>query len=215
MSKHYTGRIVKPTEAEETSPQAGDGIPSTPVQSEAEKAQTVLETAEEKAAQIIADAEEKAALLLEEAEQQGLFRGRKAACLKFLELSAKLESDVYSLEGEVAGIVSDSVERILAQTPQELQLAGIVRAAIRDFRQRRALVLHVSEEDLESVRAIVTKAQNGKTHPISEVVIAQHLSKGECQLSDGAAELRIDVETQLSALRHALLTPESEDRMAS
>lgn len=217
MSRHYTGRIVKLKGAEGGDAKPGGQGTATPVLSEEEQAKTVLEQAQADADQLIAEAEERAAAILEEAEQQAIVRGKKAAVLKFLELSSRLEADIYSLEGEVANIVSDSVERILATTPKEDQLSGIVRAAIRDFRHRRSLELHVAEEDHAYVSEVVREAQKGKTHPIKDIKTAAHLSPGECQLTDGAAELRIDVDTQLAALRHALNTPESEsaDRLAS
>jgi len=213
MSRHYTGRIVKLQPAGDPGDTDADGNPVIGTAIPTEDAGPVLspqEQAEAEAARILAEAEEKAAEILQTAEEDGLARGKKAACLKFLELSGKLEADVYALEGEVATIVSDSVEKILAETPKSEQLAGVVRSAIRDFRKRRSLVLHVAEEDLEQVKAVVSQCQRGKNHPISDIQIGHHLPEGECHLTDGTAELRIDVETQLAALRHALMTPEPE-----
>lgn len=212
MSGKYTGRIVK-LEPERTSGNPDLVLVEDRAAPAGENRQFLglKEEAEEAARKIIAEAQDEAAAILARAEAEGEVRGREQAAVRFFELSGEFDDRLASMEGDIANLVSTCVERILAKTPQRDVIAGVVRAAIRDLRKRRAMTLAVAAEDIEMVRLLVERCQNWHAHPIQSVEIDHALQQGECRLSDGRNELRIDVDTQLAALRLALNPEDAAD----
>jgi flagellar biosynthesis/type III secretory pathway protein FliH len=198
---HYVGHVVKA--APPAPPVVADEVPEA-APDPAARVQAMLDEAELRAQQIIARAEAEAAALIARAREVGIADGKAAATMKFLELSESFQTETAEMEGDIAELVSRGIERIIALTPPKKKLEGVVHAAIRDLRDKRALVLHVAAEDAEFVTATVSHHQEGRIQPIRSVVVDDNLRAGECRLADGRSELRIDVDTQLAALRATL-----------
>ncbi len=179
----------------------------------------IVETARQQAAAIISEASEQAETIRAEAASQGYDAGlveleaeRRVIAEKMAglegEIARELDAFWAKTEPEVLGlaleIAKKVVKREIEQTPEFI--LGMVRAAIRQLRDRADLKIRVNPNDYTVVRErkeeIMSSCDGIRN---IEVIEDRRVGDGGCLIESAGGTLDARVEAQFSEVERALL----------
>ena len=150
---------------------------------------------------------------MREGYEEGLARGKEEESMKIMDAVLASISYLEKLEGDVAGLVLQCVERIMGETGREELIRGLVKKALSSMRGDRRLVLRVAPSNEESVRkelAGLFSAAGTESRGFVEIRPDPRLGPSACHLESELGNVDASLSTQLKNLRKAI-----EERLVS
>ena len=196
----YAGRLIRAN----TVPAApNDKIATTnPAQAEAER---TIARAEAQAATIISRAEGIAQRIIDEAERDAKLIRETRLAQDLLAFNRKLRRELDEVRPLLAKIVTDGVEAIVGSLPEDDRAERMIRRALRDLDDARAVVLHVARQDQVRLSALVQQMHADGETTIRAVEPDSDLAPGNCRLDSGSLSVEIGLSAQLDVLQSLLL----------
>lgn len=215
----YAGRLIRAN----TVPAAPNDKIATvnPAQAEAER---LIARAEAQAGTIISRAEGVAQRIIDKAEREARTIRETRLAQDLLAFNRKLRRELDEVRPLLAKIVTDGVEAIVGSLPEDDRAERMIRRALRDLDDARAIVLHAARQDQTRLAALVQEMHARGETAIRSVEPDSDLAPGTCRLDSGGLSVEIGLSAQIDVLESLLLrersgevtaplvTPASSDR---
>lgn len=196
----YAGRLIR---AKAASAAANDKIATVnPAHAEA---QLILARAEAQAETIISRAEGVAQRIRDEAEQHARTIRETRLAQDLLTFSRKLRRELDDVRPLLAKIVTDGVEAIVGSLPEDDRAERMIRRALRDLDDARAVVLYAARQDQAQLTRLVRGLHARGETTIRSVEPDSDLALGNCRLDSGGISVEIGLSAQLEVLQSLLL----------
>ena len=133
----------------------------------------------------------------------GQREGEAEAAMRVAAAVASVDTYLAGLERELADLVLDTVRRVLTAYDNVTLVEQLAREALREFRDARALTLHVSPGQVAALAARFADC-DASSGPTVQVCMDARLQDDEGVLSSDIASMRLDVAQQIDRLRTVL-----------
>jgi len=137
--------------------------------------------------------------------EQGVLEGRQEQAERIMETVLKSIEYIEGLEKGVAALVGEALRKILGSLPPEELMAGVVRRSLALVRGQKQVVIRVSPEDEEGVKAKLAEIwREYSSIAFVDVQADGRLARGACTLQSDMGIIDAGVETQVRAIVNTL-----------
>ncbi len=169
-------------------------------------AEEIISKSEELAAEIREKAEISYKQRYDEGFEKGQNDGKMEYSDKILELIMSQVDTLAELENDMAGVVVDSVKKIIGELPSNEQITRVVRKAINTVRGMKRLIVRVSADDEPAVREdlqMLLVSPDGSSGYI-ELVADATLHHGDCIMETSMGIVNASLDFQIDMLRQSI-----------
>jgi type III secretion protein L len=169
-------------------------------------ADEIISKSEELAAQIKEKAEIYYKQRYDEGYEKGQTDGKMEYADKIMDLIMSQVDTLAELENDMAGVVIDSVKKIIGELPSNEQIIRVVRKAINTVRGMKHLIVRVSVDDEPAVREdlqMLLVSPDGSSGYI-ELVADATLHHGDCIMETSMGIVNASLDFQIDMLRQSI-----------
>jgi type III secretion protein L len=169
-------------------------------------AEEIISKSEELAAEIREKAEISYKQRYDEGFEKGQNDGKMEYSDKILELIMSQVDTLAELENDMAGVVVDSVKKIIGELPSNEQITRVVRKAINTVRGMKRLIVRVSADDEPAVREdlqMLLVSPDGSSGYI-ELVADATLHHGDCIMETSMGIVNASLDFQIDMLKQSI-----------
>ena len=169
-------------------------------------AEEIISKSEELAAEIREKAEISYKQRYDEGFEKGQNDGKMEYSDKILELIMSQVDSLAELENDMAGVVVDSVKKIIGELPSNEQITRVVRKAINTVRGMKRLIVRVSADDEPAVREdlqMLLVSPDGSSGYI-ELVADATLHHGDCIMETSMGIVNASLDFQIDMLKQSI-----------
>ncbi|MDR1578590.1 MAG: HrpE/YscL family type III secretion apparatus protein [Deltaproteobacteria bacterium] len=138
----------------------------------------------------------------EEGYKEGLAAGQAEYSLKIMDAVMASVEYLENLESGLVKLINDAVRKIIGEIPSDEVIVRIVKKALNSARSARRVLIRVSPQDEEAVRAALEG--NSGSESFLDIRADGRLSQGDCVLESELGLIEASLETQLKNLALAM-----------
>jgi len=176
-------------------------------------AEDILKHAENMAEEIIQNAKIEAEALKQESRNAGFEQGMAEAASKIISASRYREKVIEKFKDEIIELSVSIAEQIIReQIKVNPSLVNrIFQKAISEIEDKDLVTVYVNPEDVVSAEILVAGREGGnRIAKVVRVVADDSINRGGCVIESASEHVDARIETQLDAVRKALLGNESD-----
>ena len=170
------------------------------------KANEILDAAHITASETIAQAHEIYEINKKKGYEDGLTEGRLEHAQKIMDTAIEAIEFFGTMENTIAKLVIECLEKVIEAIDKEELVLEIVKSGLAIARNEKRVVVRVCEDDLDAVQNSLSSLL--QTYPgISFLDIAadSRLKRGACLIESELGVVDSSLETQLEAIKRAIL----------
>ncbi|MEO0831571.1 MAG: FliH/SctL family protein, partial [Pseudomonadota bacterium] len=149
--------------------------------------------------------QEERAAILAEARDRALKDSMKAAAQVIVDAEAAAQSQLSSLEPEVAALVSTAVKQVIGKMDQSEAVTQATRRALLELKDHRQARILAAPDVVDAVRAAVAKVGADDGADVVDLQVDDRLEPGRTILSSDRGHVEIGLSDQVEAVTEAWL----------